>query len=132
MRAVSDGLAACLLDRSDGNKTMLRAVSRELLAAAVLRNVMFYFTPYTVNKACIFHLILRRPASSQIGVHHAMYIEGLNSISSLSGFGVRCAFDSAKCASLSDFGSGFALESAPKRCFISRRCCWGRCRSGHS
>ncbi len=51
LRAVSDGLAACLLDRSDGNKTMLRAVSRELLAAAVLRNVMFYFTPYTVNKA---------------------------------------------------------------------------------
>jgi len=51
LRAVSDGLAACLLDRSDGNKTMLRAFSRELLAAAVLRNVMFYFTPYTVNKA---------------------------------------------------------------------------------
>ena len=48
---MSDGLAACLLDRSDGNKTMLRAFSRELLAAAVLRNVMFYFTPYTVNKA---------------------------------------------------------------------------------
>ena len=51
LRAVADGLAACLLDRSDGNKTMLRAISREMLAAAVLRNIMFYFTPYTVNKA---------------------------------------------------------------------------------
>jgi len=65
LRAVSDGLAACLLDRSDGNKTMLRAFSRELLAAAVLRNVMFYFTPYTVNKArrSIYTLLMRSNAS---------------------------------------------------------------------
>ena len=50
LRTISEGLVAYLLERSDSNKTMLRAVSRELLAAAVLRNVMFYFTPYTLNK----------------------------------------------------------------------------------
>ena len=71
LRAVADGLAACLLDRSDGNKTMLRAVSRELLAAAVLRNVMFYFTPYTVNKVRgIDKSVIRRSVSVHLVSAH--------------------------------------------------------------
>lgn len=41
---------AYLLERGDSSKAMLRSVTRELLAAAVLRNIMFYFTPYTLNK----------------------------------------------------------------------------------
>ena len=48
-----------LLERGDSSKVMLRSVTRELLAAAVLRNIMFYFTPYTLNKARNVHL--RRP-----------------------------------------------------------------------
>lgn len=47
---VSEGLAAFVLERSDSSKTMVRAVARELLASCVLRNLMFYFTPYTLNK----------------------------------------------------------------------------------
>ncbi len=47
---VSEGLAAFVLERSDSSKTMVRSVARELLASCVLRNLMFYFTPYTLNK----------------------------------------------------------------------------------
>ena len=54
LRTISEGLVACLLERGDSSKAMLRAVTRELLAAAVLRNVMFYFTPYTLNKVGLF------------------------------------------------------------------------------
>lgn len=50
LRTISDGLVVFLLERGDSSKAMLRAVTRELLAAAVLRNIMFYFTPYTLNK----------------------------------------------------------------------------------
>mmetsp|Transcript_13710 Transcript_13710/g.41406 ORF Transcript_13710/g.41406 Transcript_13710/m.41406 type:complete len:1265 (+) Transcript_13710:304-4098(+) len=50
LRAVSEGLTALLLDRADSRVAMIRAVARELLATAVLRNLMFYFTPYTLNK----------------------------------------------------------------------------------
>lgn len=56
LRTISEGLVVFLLERGDSSKAMLRAVTRELLAAAVLRNVMFYFTPYTLNKvrrACV-------------------------------------------------------------------------------
>ncbi len=52
---VSEGLAAFLLDRSDSSKTMVRSVARELLGSAVLRNLMFYFTPYTLNKVSAHH-----------------------------------------------------------------------------
>lgn len=52
LRAVSEGLTALLLDRADSRVAMIRAVARELLATAVLRNLMFYFTPYTLNKVC--------------------------------------------------------------------------------
>lgn len=50
IRMVLEGLAAFLLDRTDSSKTMIRAIARELLGSAVLRNLMFYFTPYTINK----------------------------------------------------------------------------------
>ena len=50
IRMVSEGLAAFVLEHSDSSKTMVRAVARELLASCVLRNLMFYFTPYTLNK----------------------------------------------------------------------------------
>lgn len=47
---VSEGLAAFVLERSDSSRTMVRSAARELLASCVLRNLMFYFTPYTLNK----------------------------------------------------------------------------------
>jgi PXA domain len=50
IRMVSEGLAAFVLERSDSSKTMVRSVARELLASCVLRNLTFYFTPYTLNK----------------------------------------------------------------------------------
>lgn len=50
LKAVSEGLTALLLDRGDGRVPMIRSIARELLATAVLRNLMFFFTPYTLNK----------------------------------------------------------------------------------
>lgn len=47
---VSEGLAAFVLERGDSSKIMIRSVARELLSSCVLRNLMFYFTPYTINK----------------------------------------------------------------------------------
>lgn len=50
-KAVAEGLTVLLLDRSDSSKAMARSIAREMLGSAVLRNVMFFFTPYTINKA---------------------------------------------------------------------------------
>jgi PXA domain len=58
IRMVSEGLAAFVLDRSDSSKTMIRSIARELLGSCVLRNLMFYFTPYTINKVLRGHVWL--------------------------------------------------------------------------
>ena len=43
---------AFLLERHDHAKPIMRSVARELLSSCVLRSIMTFFCPYTVNKAC--------------------------------------------------------------------------------
>lgn len=50
IRQICDGMTAYLMDKSDFNKIMMRAAARELLAACVIRPIMYYFTPYNINK----------------------------------------------------------------------------------
>ena len=42
---------AFMLERHDHAKPIMRSVARELLSSCVLRSIMTFFTPYTVNKA---------------------------------------------------------------------------------
>ncbi|KAL4430933.1 hypothetical protein ABPG75_006189 [Micractinium tetrahymenae] len=51
LKAVSEGAVAYLLDMPDLQRPAARCVCRELLAAAVLRPLMMYCTPYYANKA---------------------------------------------------------------------------------
>ena len=50
LRAVSEGMAALLLDRADLQRPPTRVICRELLAGAVLRPLMMWCTPYYANK----------------------------------------------------------------------------------
>lgn len=40
-----------MLERHDHAKPIMRSVARELLSSCVLRSIMTFFSPYTVNKA---------------------------------------------------------------------------------
>ena len=58
---------AFLLERHDHAKPIMRSVARELLSSCVLRSIMTFFCPYTVNKACFTPLlIIAHRASRQV------------------------------------------------------------------
>ena len=44
-------MVAFMLDRHDHAKPIMRSIARELLSSCVLRSIMTFFSPYTVNKA---------------------------------------------------------------------------------
>ncbi len=44
-------MVAFMLDRHDHAKPIMRSIARELLSSCVLRSLMTFFSPYTVNKA---------------------------------------------------------------------------------
>ena len=50
LRAVSEGIVAYTLDRSDLQRAATRVITRELLAGVVLRPLMMWMTPYYANK----------------------------------------------------------------------------------
>lgn len=51
VRHIAEGMVAFLLERHDHAKPIMRSVARELLSSCVLRSIMTFFCPYTVNKA---------------------------------------------------------------------------------
>ncbi len=51
IRHISEGMVAFMLDRHDHAKPIMRSIARELLSSCVLRSLMTFFSPYTVNKA---------------------------------------------------------------------------------
>jgi hypothetical protein len=51
IRHIAEGMVAFMLERHDHAKPIMRSVARELLSSCVLRSIMTFFTPYTVNKA---------------------------------------------------------------------------------
>lgn len=66
LRSVSEGVVAYLLDMADAQRPVARVVCRELLAAAVLRPLLMWATPYYANKALYAAL---RERASQVRLH---------------------------------------------------------------
>ena len=58
VRHIAEGMVAFLLERHDHAKPIMRSVARELLSSCVLRSIMTFFCPYTVNKACSTPLLI--------------------------------------------------------------------------
>ena len=58
VRHIAEGMVAFLLERHDHAKPIMRSVARELLSSCVLRSIMTFFCPYTVNKACFTPLLI--------------------------------------------------------------------------
>ena len=55
IRHTAEGMVAFMLDRHDHAKPIMRSIARELLSSCVLRSIMTFFSPYTVNKASFLH-----------------------------------------------------------------------------
>ena len=53
IRHIAEGMVAFMLDRHDHAKPIMRSIARELLSSCVLRSIMTFFSPYTVNKASL-------------------------------------------------------------------------------
>ena len=82
IRQICDGMAAYLMDKSDFNKIMMRAAARELLAACVVRPIMYYFTPYNINKVTMNQLV-RPSVASCCACGFCAMPQGMNQISPL-------------------------------------------------
>lgn len=50
LQQLAQGMATCLMDKSDAAKPMMRSAARELLASCVLRPIVHLFTPYNIHK----------------------------------------------------------------------------------
>lgn len=66
-------MVAYLLDMSDLQRPAARCVCRELLAAAVLRPLMMYCTPYYANKALYTALRERQAQARRAGLGKAAF-----------------------------------------------------------